>query len=106
MKKLVNLFGKLSWEKAENYPAGTKMKVLRDDHNGKTVLLKLPENFKMDAHSHIVAEQHIVLEGAYSSDGENFPVGSYQIFSAHDEHGPFTSEKGALILVIWDAFKE
>ncbi len=59
----------------------------------------------MNAHSHITAEQHFVVEGSYSSDGENYPVGSYQIFSAHDEHGPFISENGALILIIWDALK-
>jgi len=106
MKKLINLFEDLNWEEASNYPKGTKRKVLRDQQEGKTVLLKLPKGFKMNAHSHVVAEQHFVLEGMYSSDGENYPVGSYQMFMAHDEHGPFISENGALVLVIWDSIKE
>ena len=105
MKKLINLFEDSNWEVAKGYPKGTKRKVLRDEDNKRTILLKLPKGFMMNAHSHITAEQHFVVEGSYSSDGENYPVGSYQIFSAHDEHGPFISENGALILIIWDALK-
>ncbi len=105
MKKLINLFEDSNWEDANGYPKGTKRKVLRDESDKKTILLKLPKGFNMSAHSHIVTEQHLVLEGSYSSDGENYPVGSFQIFAAHDEHGPFVSENGALILVIWDSFK-
>ncbi len=105
MKKLINLFEDSNWEVANGYPKGTKRKVLRDEDSKRTILLKLPKGFMMNAHSHITAEQHFVVEGSYSSDGENYPVGSYQIFSAHDEHGPFISENGALILIIWDALK-
>jgi anti-sigma factor ChrR (cupin superfamily) len=105
MKKLLNLFEDSHWEDAKGYPKGTKRKVLRDEDNRKTILLKLPKGFQMGSHSHITTEQHFVLEGAYSSDGEVYPVGSYQIFSAGDEHGPFVSDKGALILVVWDPFK-
>jgi anti-sigma factor ChrR (cupin superfamily) len=105
MKKLINLFEDSNWEKATGYPEGTLWKVLRDDESRKTILLKLPAGFKMGSHSHITTEQHFVLEGAYSSDGEVYHKGSYQIFAAGDEHGPFISEDGALILVVWDAFK-
>lgn len=105
MKKLTNLFEDSNWENATGYPKGTKRKVLRDEDSRKTILLKLPKGFKMGSHSHITTEQHFVLEGEYSSDGEIYSKGSYQIFLAHDDHGPFISEKGALILVVWDAFK-
>ena len=105
MKKIMNLFEESNWEDVSNYPTGTKRKVLRDENNRKTILLKLPKGFSMGAHSHITTEQHFVLKGEYSSDGEIYPVGSYQIFSAGDEHGPFKSENGALILVVWDPFK-
>lgn len=30
MKNLMNLFDDLNWEDADNYPTGTKRKVLRD----------------------------------------------------------------------------
>jgi anti-sigma factor ChrR (cupin superfamily) len=102
MKKLMNLYDDLNWENAEGYSDGTKRKMLRDENNGKTMLLKLPKGFYMAPHSHITTEQHFVLEGEYKSGGEVFPAGSYQIFSAGDEHGPFESENGALILVVWN----
>ncbi len=105
MKNFVNLFQDFDWEDAKNYPKGTKRKVLRDENNHRTILLKLPEGFKMGSHSHITTEQHFVLKGEYSSEGKTFPEGSYQVFSAGDEHGPFISENGALILVIWDPIK-
>ncbi len=105
MKNFVNLFQNADWADAGNYPEGTKIKVLRDEDSFRTVLLKLPKGFKMGSHSHISTEQHFVLKGQYSSDGNNYPEGSYQIFSSGDEHGPFESENGALILVVWDPFK-
>lgn len=105
MKNLMNLFDDLNWEDAVEYSNGTKRKVLRDENGAKTVLLKLPKGFNMSPHSHVVTEQDFVLEGEYISNGKTFPVGSYQIFSPGDEHGPFESKNGALILVIWDPIK-
>lgn len=102
MKKLMNLYDDLNWGSSEGYSDGTKRKILRDENNGKTILLKLLKGFYMAPHSHITTEQHFVLEGEYISSGEVFSVGSYQIFSAGDEHGPFKSENGALVLVVWD----
>ncbi len=104
MKNVRNLYDDLNWEIATGYPEGTKRKVLRDnDNKGETVLLKLPKGFYMGLHSHITTEQHVVLEGEYQSDGINYPKGSYQVFMSGEEHGPFESKTGALILVIWDA---
>jgi len=105
MKKLLNLFDDYNWEEADGYSEGTKRKILRDDKNGRTMLLKLPKGFYMAPHSHITTEQHFVLDGEYISRGEVYPKGSFQIFSAGDEHGPFESSKGAVILVIWDAIQ-
>ena len=105
MENLMNLFDDLNWEDANEYFNGTKRKVLRDENGCRTVLLKLPKNFYMAPHSHIITEQHFVLKGEYTSKGKNFPVGSYQIFSKGDDHGPFESKNGALILVIWDPIR-
>jgi len=102
MKNLMNLYDDAAWEDAEGYMSGTKRKVLRDENGARTVLLKLPAGFYMAPHSHVVCEQHFVLEGEYSSDGKRISKGSYQIFSPHDEHGPFESKDGAIILVVWD----
>jgi anti-sigma factor ChrR (cupin superfamily) len=102
MKNLLNLFDDLNWEKATNYPEGTLKKTLRDEESGKTILLKVPKGFKMASHSHIMTEQHFVLDGMYTSDNVICPKGSYQLIRAHGDHGPFESKEGALILVIWD----
>lgn len=102
MKNFVNLLDDSGWEIAGDYPEGTLMKVLRTTNGGRTILLKCPKGFKMGPHSHIVTEQHLVLRGSYTSEGKTFSEGSYQIYSPHEEHGPFESREGALILVIWD----
>jgi anti-sigma factor ChrR (cupin superfamily) len=105
MKNLMNLFDNLNWEDADNYPSGTQSKVLRDENGPRTILLKLPKGFYMEPHSHTVTEQNFVLDGEYISDGKVFAKGSYQIYSPHDEHGPFESKEGALVLVVWDPVK-
>jgi anti-sigma factor ChrR (cupin superfamily) len=102
MKNIINLFDDQNWEAAEEYPDGTKRKLLRDENGAKTALLKFPAGFKMAPHSHITTEQHFVLEGEYESNGQTFGVGSYQVFYPHEEHGPYESKSGALILVVWD----
>ena len=105
MINLINLFNDVNWEKADNYPEGTLRKILRDENNARTILLKLPKGFKMESHSHITSEQHFVLKGAYTSEGLTYREGSYPIFYAHEEHGPFKSKNGALVLVVWDPYK-
>ena len=105
MKNLMNVFDESGWEQAINYPKGTLRKLLRDENGAITMLIKFPKDFSMNPHSHITTEQHFVLEGSYTSKGEKYSAGSYQMISAHEEHGPFQSEEGALILVIWDPYK-
>ena len=102
MKEIKNLYDDLDWENADAYSDGTKKKVLRKAKKGETILLKMPVDFYMSPHSHITTEQHFVLEGEYHSAGESYPEGSYQIFSPGEEHGPFESKNGALVLVVWD----
>lgn len=102
MKNIKNIFNEFNWEPAISYPTGTLQKTLRDEERGKTILLKIPKGFKMPYHSHIYTEQHFVLDGMYTTDDIKYPRGSYQIFYPHEEHGPFESKNGALILVVWD----
>ena len=94
----------LPWESTGSYQEGTQWKFLRRDSEGKpkAALLKLPPAFEMDAHSHVHAEHHYVLEGQYASQGRLFPAGSYRMIPAHANHGPFRSDSGALILVVWE----
>ncbi|MEJ2051403.1 MAG: cupin domain-containing protein [Calditrichota bacterium] len=84
------------------YPEGTKIKVLREEKSARTFLLKIPADFDMKSHSHMTTEQHFVLEGQYESDGKKYGEGIFRLIPRGIDHGPFTSEKGATILVIWD----
>jgi len=104
MENLLNLFDEKNWEEANNYSEGTLKKTLRDENGAMTILLKLPEGFRMEPHSHITTEQHFVLKGAYTREGITYREGSCQIINAHEDHGPFISEKGALVLVIRDPY--
>jgi anti-sigma factor ChrR (cupin superfamily) len=92
----------LEWqEPSENYPQGTKVKILRDDEEGRTVILKIPKGFRMESHSHIKNEQHYILKGEYEIEGKFYDEGTYQLIHSNMTHGPFTSKTGAEILVIW-----
>ncbi len=102
MENMMNLYDNLNWEKYDDYFEGTLRKVLRDENGAKTILLKLPAGFYMTPHSHITVEQHFVLDGEYESRGKIYKKGAYQIFAKGDEQGPYKSDQGALILVIWD----
>lgn len=92
----------MEWTPAENYPEGTMSKLLRDYEGKKTILLKLPAGFEMEAHSHTVVEQHYVLEGQYEIENRLYGKGTYQLIPPGYSHGPFHSENGAIVLVIWD----
>jgi len=92
----------LEWQDAgETYMQGTRIKVLREDTGGKTVLLKIPAGFHQEAHSHLRTEQHFVLQGAYEMEHTHCPQGTYQLIHKNSTHGPITSKGGAEILVVW-----
>ena len=105
MELIANLYKTPHWEDAVGYFDGTQISVLRDDENGRTILLKLPKGFYHEPHSHVTTEQHFVVDGEYESKGVVYGIGSYQILKAHEEHGPYSSKNGALVLVIWDPIK-
>jgi len=101
MKNIFSLYDDSNWQNAPEYPVGTKKKFLHNENGVKTVLLKFPEGFYMEPHSHITTEQHIILKGEYTSEGKTYYEGTYRSFKAHENHGPFESKHGALVLVIW-----
>ena len=93
----------LEWQDAKNsFPVGTQIKILRDDEEGRAVILRLPKGFRMEGHSHIRNEQHFILKGQYEMNGKVFSQGTYQLIHKDMTHGPYTSETGAEVLVIWD----
>jgi len=104
MEKIAINYEKMKWTDAAGYPEGSKVKTLRKGSpgEGKTFLRKIKKGFKMEGHSHTTVEQHFVLEGEYESEGKIYRAGTYRLIPKHETHGPFTSSKGAVILVIWD----
>jgi anti-sigma factor ChrR (cupin superfamily) len=94
----------LSWEQADGYPSGTQRKVLlrNPGNEPKSVLLKLPPGFQMAGHSHVFAEHHYVLEGEYESVGKRYSAGYYRMIPEHTNHGPFRSDTGAVLLIVWE----
>ncbi len=94
--------GRMAWENAVSYPQGTMIKVLREEGEARSVLLKLPPGFRMEGHTHTSCEQHFVLEGTYEAGGRAHGPGTYQCIPAHTDHGPFASREGAVILVVWE----
>ena len=105
MKEKMNLYDDYHWQEASEYGSGAKKKTLRNENGKKTILLRLPKNFHMADHTHVTTEQHFILKGEYKSEGRVYHEGDYQLFSAHENHGPFESEKGALVLVVWDPYE-
>lgn len=93
----------MEWRDAsDNYPQGTRIKVLRDDEGGRTIILQLPKGFRIEGHSHTKNEQHFIMRGQYEIGGKTFGQGTYQLIHAETSHGPFTSKTGADVLVIWN----
>ena len=92
----------MEWQDAgSGYQEGTKVKILREDDGGKTMIIKLPKGFKMEGHSHIKNEQHFIMKGQYEIAGEVYSQGTYQLIHNETTHGPFTSKIGAEVLVVW-----
>ena len=102
MKEIYARADDMDWEPAEAYPAGAMQKVLHDDSGTmpQCLLLKIEPGWMMEAHSHVHAEIHYVLEGNYESQDKVYPVGSFRLIPAHTDHGPFTTIAGAVVLVI------
>jgi anti-sigma factor ChrR (cupin superfamily) len=100
-EKIMN-YNQMDWEDATAYPAGSQRKVLRETTSPITMLLKMPPGFQMDRHCHTTTEQHFVLEGEYTSEGSTYGPGSYRLVPAGATHGPFSSKKGAVVLIVYD----
>ena len=101
MEKLMNIYDESDWQEAPEYSTGTRKKVLFDENGMKTIVLKLPKDFRMALHSHLFNEQHFIIEGEYASNGMVFRKGTYRCIKPHETHGPFESKPGAMVLVIW-----
>jgi len=102
MKELSLNYEEMEWQDARGYPSGTKIKILWKVGESQTFLLKLQAGFNMRDHAHLATEQHFVLYGEYESEGRKYSSGTYRHIPANTNHGPFVSEQGAVVLVVWN----
>ena len=98
----------LEWSGAVDYPTGTEEKVLSIGGSiaPRVTMLRLPPGWEMDSHSHRFTELHYVLEGQVESSREKYPAGTFRVIPKAVEHGPFCSETGAIVLVVWCSLAE
>ncbi len=98
----------LKWQIAAEYPTGTEEKVLSMGGSiaPRVTMLRLSPGWHMEDHSHRFTELHYVLEGQIESQGKTYPAGTFRVIPKEVEHGPFSSETGAVVLVIWCSLAE
>ncbi len=102
MKETYIYTGEIDWQEAKGYPAGAMQKVLHDGSGSapRSILLKIKPGWILAEHAHIYTELHFVIEGEYQIHDKVYPAGTFSIIPKHTNHGPFTTSKGAVILVI------
>jgi len=103
MKAITVNINDLEWKGAAAYSKGTEEKILSMGGSiaPRVTMLKLRPGWRMESHSHRFTELHYVLEGQIESEGQIHPAGTFRVIPKEVEHGPFSSEKGAVVLVIW-----
>ena len=94
----------ITWEVLNFIPGNAEVKILRTEPDGgpRTLLVRLPPGGEISPHSHLGVVQHYILEGEYETEGEMFGIGTYRLLSKHANVGTISTEKGAVILMIYD----
>jgi len=69
-------------------------------HDGiDTALVRWAPNTRFNAHAHPGGEEILVLDGVFSDEGGDYPVGTWLRSPRWSRHTPFTGTEGALIYV-------
>ena len=94
----------MTWEELTFFPGNAEVKILRTEAEGgaRTLLVRLPPGGEISPHSHIGPVQHYVVEGEYETEGELFAAGTYRLLPKHADVETISTEKGAVILMIYD----
>ncbi len=93
----------LQWRPANGHGRGAEEKVLSEDDSPapRTILLKIPAGWSMEAHSHLNTELHYILQGEYESQGNVQQAGTFCVIPKGVKHGAYSTKTGATILVTW-----
>ena len=94
----------MTWEVLNFIPGSAEVKILRAESEGgaRTLLVRLQPGGEISPHAYLGVVQHYVLEGEYETEGEMFGAGTYRLFPKHANVGTISTEKGAVILIIYD----
>ncbi len=93
----------LKWQPAGGYGMGAEERVLSVGGSmaPRTILLKIPPGWRMEAHSHLNTELHYILQGEYESQGKTYQAGTFCVIPKEVKHGAYSTKTGATIMVTW-----
>jgi ChrR Cupin-like domain len=94
----------MPWEELSLFPGDAEVKVLRSEleHGARTLLVRIPPGGEISPHGHLGVVQHYVLEGEYETLGETFGAGTYRLLPKHENLATISTERGAVILMMYD----
>lgn len=78
---------------------GVKLKLLRQDGDQRTYLLRMAAGACIPPHEHALDEESLVLEGDVTINGVLCRAGDYHFAPRGKPHGWLTSEAGCLLFV-------
>lgn len=82
-----------------NFAAGVQAKLLRQDAESRSMLLRIAPGASVAPHDHPVDEECLVLEGEAFIGGRSMLPGDYQVAPRGTPHGTLHSDGGALLFV-------
>jgi hypothetical protein len=104
MKEISVKPGEMQWEEARGDPPGARISILRKDESGtiRTMLIQVGRNFRTGGHTNTIGEEQFVLEGEIQTGGRSYVEGSYRFIPKGASHEPWSSARGAVLLVRWE----
>jgi quercetin dioxygenase-like cupin family protein len=78
---------------------GVELKLLRDDANSRSFLLRMMPGARLPPHEHALDEESLVLEGDATINDVLCRVGDYHFAPRGKPHGWLSSEAGCLLFV-------
>ena len=104
MDKKVVFTPEMAWTQQNYFPEDIGVKVLREDDacGARTLLVRIPPEGEIPAHSHRGVVQRYVLEGRCEIGEGDFAAGSFSLLPEHCDVGPMKSRDGATVLLVYD----
>ena len=78
---------------------GVEIKLLRQDSQSRSFLLRMAPNSSLQAHPHALDEESLVLEGEVTVQGVHCLPGDYHFAPAGKDHAELHSTSGCLLYV-------